>query len=145
MNPNYKFNPNQLAKETSDAYSAASYTSWNSVCLLLAQRGFNRWEAEAILRSKWTRWARDMWDKPSKPTSSALAAYLDMYGLVPGHPKVNELVMDTFGVELNLELNEHGRPCRRGSMPGNPAGVTVLVPLGTPPICDPTSETYWSA
>ena len=144
MKSNYKFDPVKLAKQTSDAYSSESYTSWTSCARLLASRGFNVWEAEAILRSKITRWARDMWNKNSKPTSGALAAYLDQYGLVPGHKEINDLVMGTFGEEFKLELNDVGVPCQRGYMPGNPNGGTILVALGTPLSCDPTSETYWS-
>lgn len=144
MKHRYKFDPVKLAKNTSDAYSADGYTSWPACARLLAERGFNEWEAEAILRSKHMRWARDMWNKKTMPTSGALAAYLDNTGIVPGCSEVVELVMGTFGKEYNLELNDCGQPCRRGSMPGNPAGGTILVPIGTPLSCDPTSETYWS-
>lgn len=142
MNPNYRFNPAQMAKDTSDAYSADGYTSWNSVCLLLAQRGFNSYEAEAILRSKWTRWARDAWNKKTKPTATALANFLDNGNITPRCSQVNELVMETFGDELGLEANEQGVPCQRGNVVvGN---ATILVPLGTPNCCNPCTETYWS-
>lgn len=145
MNFRYKFDPAGMAKDTADAYSAGSYTNWTNVCRLLATRGFNRWEAEAILRSKWTRWARDMWNKNTKPTATALANYLDKYGYKPRHPEVNQLVMESFGKELGLEADEKGVPCLRGTMPGNyHPNKTILVPLGTPLCCDPTSETYWS-
>lgn len=145
MNYRHKFDPVKMAKDTQNAYSASCYTSWVSVCRLLASRGFNSWEAEAILRSKITRWARDMWTKKGKPTSGALENYLDTYAVKPHCKEVNELVMETFGDEYDLELNEHGQPCQRGTMPGNPKGGTILVPLGTPLINDPTSETYWCA
>lgn len=145
MNHRYKFDPKKMAEDTSDAYSAGRYTSWTACARLLAERGFNSWEAEAILRSKITRWARDMWTKRSTPTSGALANYLDTYSITPGCAEVNELVYEIFKDEHKLELNEKGQPCRRGTMPGNPGGGTILVPLGTPRINDPTSELYWSA
>lgn len=152
MNHSYNFDPVRLAEDTSNAYSAGCYTSWTSCARVLAKRGFNVFEAEAILRSKITRWARDMWNKPGTPTSGALEAYLDKYNVVPGCKEVNDLVMGTFDgscedigcPNLHLERNDKGIPCRRGTMPGNPNGGTILVPLGTPLCCDPTSETYWS-
>lgn len=144
MSYKFKFDPVKLSKETSDAYSADGFTSWTACARLLAERGFNNWEAEAILRSKITRWACDMWTKKTKPTSGALANYLDTYGIKPGCKEVNELVISTFSKEYRLELNSEGIPCKRGNMPGNPKGGTVLVPLGTPLINDPTSETYWA-
>jgi hypothetical protein len=59
--------------------------------------------------------------------------------------------MDTFNgsignaPDLKLELNADGVPCHRGTMPGNyDPKKTILVPVGTPLACDPTSETYWS-
>lgn len=142
----YRFNPVTLARDTEDAYSADCFTSWVEVARVLARRGFNVWEAEAILRSKWTRWCRDQFGEGAgKPnTSGTLAKYLDHNGYEPGHKEVVELVMGTFGEEHELELNENGVPCRRGTMPGNPDGGTILVPLGTPSCCDPTTETYWS-
>lgn len=145
MNLRYKFDPVKMAKDTANAYSAGAYTSWTSVCRLLAVRGFNEWEAEAILRSKWTRWARDLWESPSKPTATALANYLDKHKIKPRGKAVSGLVMEAFGEEYKLELNEDGVPCTRGTMPGNyHPNKTILVPLGTPLCCDPTSETYWS-
>ncbi len=152
MNFKYRFDPAEMAKKTGGpylgggAYSADSYNSWPAVCRLLAQRGFNAYEAEAILRSKITRWARDEFGEGcGKPnTSGTLAKYLDKYKIKPSCDEVNELVFETFKDELGLELNDKGQPCHRGTMPGNPKGGTILVPLGTPLCCDPTSETYWS-
>lgn len=141
MNNSYRFNPAEMATQTEDAYSAGSYNSWEQVCRVLAKRGFNAWEAEAILRSKWTRWCRDEFQTGAKANSKHLEKFLDKYGYKPGHAEVNELVLGTFD---DLEANEKGVPCRRGTMPGNPKAGSVLVPVGTPLSCDPTSETYWS-
>lgn len=145
MNYRYKFDPKTLANETSDAYSAGSYNSWSRVALVLAQRGFNRFEAEAILRSKLTRWARDGFGTGrGRQSSGCLAKYLDKYNVTPGCAEVNDLVMGTFGEELGLKLNDEGVPCREGTMPGNPGAGKVLVPLGTPACCSPLTELYWS-
>jgi len=91
-----KFDPVALAAKTSDAYSADSYTNWTACARLLARLGYDEREAEAILRSKWTRWARDAWDKPGTPTSIALRDFLVKYGYHPGHAEVKELVDQTF-------------------------------------------------
>lgn len=142
MKHNHLFNPTKLAEETSNAYSADRYNSWKSVAALLADRGFNAWEAEAILRSKWTRWAADEFHTGSrKPSATCLAKFLDKHGYKPQHEEVNELVLQSFD---DLIPNEKGIPCRKGTMPGNPEGGEILVPVGTPISCDPTSETYWS-
>ena len=141
----WKFRPETVARETEDAYSAASFTSWVGVARVLAKRGFNSWEAEAIMRSKLTRWCRDQFAKTSPASPTTLAKYLDKYNVTPRCKEVNDLVMGTFGKEHKLELNEEGIPCHRGTMPGNyDPKKTILVPVGTPACCDPTTETYWS-
>ena len=141
----YRFNVKNMARDTSDAYSAYSFNSWVGVVRILAVRGFNVWEAEAILRSKTTRWCRDAYAKTFPAANNTLSKYLDSNNITPRSKEVNELVMEIFGREYKLELNKEGVPCRRGTMPGNyHPNKTILVPVGTPCSCDPTSETYWS-
>lgn len=144
MNYSYLFNPVHVIAETEKLPVATKFNSWRNVVRFLAERKFNRFEAEAILTSDLPAMAVKAWKKAGKPTSGALANILDGYGYEPGSTIVNKLVMNKFAEEYGLELNEHGVPCRRGTMPGNPQGGTILVPLGTPLCCDPTSETYWS-
>ena len=146
MNSTYNFDPKKLANETKDAYSAPMFNSWANVVRILAKRGFNRFEAEAILRSKITRWCRNTFDTNSgkKASSTCLSKYLDCNEITPGCEEVNVLVMDTFGEKYDLELNDRGQPCRRGRMPGNPEAGTTLVPLGTSACCNPHTEQYWS-
>jgi hypothetical protein len=143
MIKNYSFDPVQLAEKTSNAFSADSFNSWVQVIRLLAERGYNAWEAEAIVRSKWTRWCRDEFHTNSsrKATSSSLAKFLDKYGHKPRSKGVNELVFQTFENE-DLVPNEQGLPCRKEKNLMN--GAPILVPLGTPISCDASSETYWS-
>lgn len=49
----------RLAEKTADAYSCDRYASWTAVCGGLLAAGYTEQQAEAILRSKWTRWAAD--------------------------------------------------------------------------------------
>jgi len=49
-----------IAEKSRDAYSADRYASWQAVAALLLARGYDATEAEAIMRSKWTRWAADV-------------------------------------------------------------------------------------
>ena len=65
-----------LAVRTADAYSADRYASWVACArLLVTVRGYSLREAEAILRSKWMRWAADVQRGPATvamPTRGAL-------------------------------------------------------------------------
>jgi hypothetical protein len=51
----------RLARETADAYSFDAYGArqWFLAAKGLVDLGYSDAEVEAILRSKWTRWARD--------------------------------------------------------------------------------------
>jgi hypothetical protein len=145
MNYSYRFNPAFVITKTAKLPVATKFNSWRNVVRFLAERKFNQFEAEAILTSDLPTKAVKAWKKAGKPTSGALAAVLDGYGYEPGSANTNKLVMDKFAEEYHLELNDEGVPCRRGTMPGNyHPDRTILVPLGTPLCCDPTSETYWS-
>ena len=88
----------ELADQTSDAFSFDRYASWTGCVQMLARRGYDRREIEAILRSKWMRWAHDNSNKPyGRSTSVDLARFLDANkhrGC--GQGDVNELVAGTF-------------------------------------------------
>lgn len=49
----------RVANACRDAYSANRYQSWEYVALRLLNMGLSEDEAEAVMRSKWTRWAAD--------------------------------------------------------------------------------------
>jgi len=68
----------RIARKTRDAYSFPDYgiTSWRASCLMLLRRGYSALESEAIMRSKWTRWAADG-ATGRKPTSADLKRWLD--------------------------------------------------------------------
>ena len=86
-----------LAEKTSDCYSFDRYSNWVAVLKMLRRRGFTEREAEAIVRSKWTRWAGDCsTNRYGRFTSSDLARFLDSMGeRLPR--EVEKLVVGTFG------------------------------------------------
>ncbi len=49
----------QVAADCSDAYSVDAFFSWQDLGAALAKRGLTEREIEAVLRSKFTRWAAD--------------------------------------------------------------------------------------
>lgn len=51
----------KLAAKTSDAYSADCFgpVEWVKAAEMLLDYGLTEEQAEAVLRSKWTRWCRD--------------------------------------------------------------------------------------
>lgn len=48
-----------VAERCADAYSVDRYASWPEVARVLLAMGFTEAEAEAVMRSKITRWAAD--------------------------------------------------------------------------------------
>ena len=67
-----------LADQTSNAYSYGRYRSWRSVVQALVRRGYTDVEIEAIVRSKWTRWAADASDRRyGAATGSDLTRFMD--------------------------------------------------------------------
>lgn len=66
-----------LAEKTAEAYSAGDYRNWSAVCRMLLARGYSEREAEAILRSKWTRWAGDAVSSNDNLPTKTLADFLD--------------------------------------------------------------------
>ena len=89
-----------LAERTADAYSFDRYGSWTACARLLLSRGHSEREAEAILRSKWMRWAADASTaRYGKVPASALADWLNKLAAhsAEGFQKdVRELVAGTF-------------------------------------------------
>jgi hypothetical protein len=132
------FTPSVLVRNLSDTPKIADmFNSLPRVARELSKHGYNIVEAEAFLRSSFAEKAVMFYGR----SSGDLLKYLNEEGFTPGSSILNAL---TLADNPNLELNADGVVCRRGTMPGNPAAGTVLVPVGTPLCCDPTSETYWS-
>ena len=85
-----------LAEKTSGAYSSDRFKNWEAVIQMCLDLGYSEMETEAIVRSKWTRWACDGdtgFNRYGNHTSNALKRFL------VGTPKkeVNDLVFETFG------------------------------------------------
>lgn len=87
-----------LAEKTSDAFSFDTYgaKAWKACVRMLLKRheDFGPREVEAILRSKWTRWAADGAKNPRRPNSADLARFIDKQQDVKA--QVAELVRGTF-------------------------------------------------
>jgi hypothetical protein len=84
-----------LAAKTEDAYSFDRYASWKACCAMLLRRGYTAEQAEAVLRSKWTRWAADASKQifgraTSKDLSHWMLAQKDLQG------QVEKLTKETF-------------------------------------------------
>ena len=85
-----------LAEQTSDAYSADRFASWESVIQSLLNLGYTELETEAIVRSKWTRWACDHdtgRNRYGRHTSSAMIRFMKD----TPQSEVTALVYETFG------------------------------------------------
>jgi hypothetical protein len=70
---------NELAERLADAYSTPNYGgSWRGCVRMLRFHKLTDAEIEAVIRSKWTRWAADQSDKPyGKTTSRDLERFMD--------------------------------------------------------------------
>lgn len=87
----------ELAERCADAYSTDRYRNgWAGCVRMLRQRGYADPAIEAIIRSKWTRWAGDMAGKDSGCTSTDLARFLDTMTPAKRAQGVVELVFETF-------------------------------------------------
>lgn len=92
-----------VADACADAFSWDNYgeRGWRSAALVLLTRGYSEREAEAILRSKWTRWAADAaserkgW-RYGRTTGADLARFLDAQPVDRLAIEVAELVAGTF-------------------------------------------------
>lgn len=83
----------QLADKCADAYSTSRYRgNWAPCIRALRREGFNDREIEAILRSKWTRWAADQGGQ-----RYGQARVKDLLEFVAAHRnEVPQLVAETF-------------------------------------------------
>lgn len=84
-----------VARETANAYSHDAYgeKEWQKLCRMLVRAGWTIEETEAIVRSKWTRWARDA---KSREQGKATDVIEFMSKLKNVKAQVAELVEGTF-------------------------------------------------
>lgn len=88
----------EIADKSSDAYSSGRYVSWYGCALSLLKRGYSDKEVEAILRSKWMRWAGDSSDKPfGRYTSGDIIRFIDDPRNRIDKEEVRRLTEETFG------------------------------------------------
>jgi len=85
-----------VAERTQDAYMCDDYgRHWQTCAMMLATRGYDARQIEAIMRSKWMRWAADS-ASTERPTHKDLAAFLDDARNVCTPAEVDRLVRETF-------------------------------------------------
>lgn len=83
-----------VAEQTSDAYSFDRYANWKACAQMLAKHGLDAKQIEAVLRSKWTRWAGDASNaRYGHVTSADLERFMDAGKY---WAKVAELTRETF-------------------------------------------------
>lgn len=87
-----------LAQSTADAYSFSRFglTEWTKAITGLFEMGYDERQVEAIMRSKWTRWAGDESDTPNDPVANDVIAFVKLHVGRNGY-SVQELVDETFG------------------------------------------------
>lgn len=85
-----------LAERTSDCFSFDRYANWAAVAKMLLAKGYTDQQAEAILRSKWTRWAADASNKRyGQATGADLERFMAQQRNLAA--QVAELTRETFG------------------------------------------------
>ena len=86
----------EFNEELQDAYSTSNYNgNWIPCIKMLRKRRYDDRAVEAIIRSKWTRWAADGSDKSYGRNSSAdLVRFLDKTSNLD--VEVADLVKQTF-------------------------------------------------
>lgn len=87
-----------FAEELADAFSTDRYRGgWGGCISMLRKRGYSDRQIEAIIRSKWPRWAGDMSDRAyGQLTSTDLAKFLDTMPAQKRSDAVLDLVAGTF-------------------------------------------------
>jgi hypothetical protein len=84
----------EVAAICADAYSADRYRSWRGVASALLQQGLTPLQTEAVMRSKWTRWAADAHSaRYGQVPTKAIVAFVKKQ--TPG--EIEALTIETFG------------------------------------------------
>jgi len=89
-------NISEFAQELSNAYSTDRYRNgWSGCIRMLRRRRYNDRQIEAIIRSKWTRWAGDAsYNSYGRVTSTDLSNFLDKQTDL--NNQIEDLVAQTF-------------------------------------------------
>ena len=87
----------RFAKELKDAYSTSRYRcGWRGCIVALRSREYDDRQIEAIIRSKWTRWAADDKGRPGQATAADLLKWMDDTRNKVTPEEVQELIGETF-------------------------------------------------
>lgn len=89
-----KITAKAIAERTSGAYSFDRYRNWDSVAAALIGAGFTAAETEAIMLSKWARWAADSYDRYENIPAKALVNFAK----AQTRNELNSLVAETFAI-----------------------------------------------
>lgn len=87
-------------------YSEGRFRSWKAVAKMLLLRGYSPLQAEAIMRSKWTRWASDQ--AMGIATVKHMEDFLDDPRNTCTFNEVEDLIRQTPS-ELSKEMQRVGR------------------------------------
>jgi len=86
-----------FAMELSDAYSTDRYRGgWRPCITMLRRRGLSDRQVEAVIRSKWTRWAADQAANRGKRYGQATSTDLEAFLETVSDPEIERLTMETF-------------------------------------------------
>lgn len=93
----------EIANRTNQVYSFERYADWTDCAHAILDLGFSETETEAILLSKWMRWAGDMtlFNWGEVPTDAIVNALKNPIGILGGlkfnlKESLNKLVEVTF-------------------------------------------------
>jgi len=90
----------EVADRTANAYSFDRYKNWRGVAQALLNYGLTERQAEAVMRSKWMRWAADSDESGAtygNHTSAAILVFLNKTPMVDLLGEVKKLEFETFG------------------------------------------------
>lgn len=77
-------------------YSSDRYNSTLALVQMLRRRGYDDRQIEAVIKSKWTRWAADASDKQSGCSAMDLARYMTTNFAGREFSEVRRLTEETF-------------------------------------------------
>ncbi len=88
----------EIATKCADAYSSGTYQNWTTVAQKLLGRGLDARQVEAIMRSKWTRWAADASNaRHGHVPAKAILDFIDNPRNKIDHAEIVALTQETFG------------------------------------------------
>jgi hypothetical protein len=96
-----------VAAACEDAYSFDRYRSWPAVAEAFLKEGLDPLQAEAMMRSKHTRWAADSSDKPyGQATGADVTRYLRMHYRKSVLLEGRTMCRETFGCDCIEEFQQ---------------------------------------